>query len=200
VSGNATDEEALGKLSAVDWDDAAPRLLEFARRWAANLYGWRSGTTLPNGMGIEDVVKDTVSAFATGDRKFNPRFEVVIQLKGAIRSILWKIYRKKADELTSTESPAFFDMQVDEALDPAAKVAGDDFCRRFIERLAADDKIKRSPELLGIVGAYADGAESVEDVAEKTGFPVKRIYELRRNVKEIAARVLESLNRKETVL
>ena len=194
------DEEALGKLSGVDWDDAAPRLLEFARRWAGNLYGWRSGTTLPNGMGIEDVVKDAVSAFATGDRKFNPRFEVVVQLKGAIRSILWKIYRKKADELTSAESPAFFDMQLDEALDPAAKVASDDYCRRFIERLVADEKITRSPELHGIVKAYADGAESVQDVAEKTGFPVKRIYEARRHLKEIAARVLRSLNRKETEL
>ena len=194
------DEETLSKLSAVDWDQAAPRLLEFARRWASNVYGWRSGTTLPNGMGIEDVAKDAVSAFATGDRKLNPRFEVVVQLKGAVRSILWKIYRKKGDELTSAESPAFFDMQLDEALDPAAKVAGDDFCRRFIEQLAADEKVARSPELLGIVKAYADGAETVEDVAEKTRIPVKRVYELRRNLKEAAARILKSFNRKETVL
>ena len=72
------DEEAIRKLSTVDWDEAAPRLLGFAHRWAANLYGWRSGTTLPNGMGVEDVVKDAVSAFATGGRKFNPRFEIVV--------------------------------------------------------------------------------------------------------------------------
>lgn len=195
------DEQTLSKLSAVDWDETAPRLLEFARRWAANVYGWRSGTTLPNGMAIEDVAKDAVSAFATGDRKFNPRFEVVVQLKGAIRSILWKIYRKKGDELTSAESPAFFDMQLDgAALDPAATVAGEDFCRRFIEQLTADEKITRSVELLAIVKAYADGAETVEDVAEKTRIQVKRVYELRRNLKEAAARVLKSFNRKETVL
>lgn len=194
------DEETLSKLSAVDWDEAAPRLLEFARRWASNVYGWRNGATLPNGMGIEDVAKDAVSAFATGDRKLNPRFEVGIQLKGAIRSILWKIYRKKGDELTSAESPAFFDMQLDDALDPAAKVAGEDFCRRFIEHLVGDEKIARSPELLEIVKAYADGAETVEDVAEKTRLPVKRVYELRRNLKEAAARVVKSFNRKETVL
>ena len=193
-------DEILSKLNSVDWDDAAPRLLGFACRWASSVYSWRSGTTLPNGMGIEDVVKDAISAFATGDRKLNPRFEIVVQLKGAIRSILWKIYRKKADELTNAESPAFFDMQLDDALDPAAKVAGDDFCRRFIEGLSADEKIAGSPELLGMVKAYANGAETVDDVAEKTRIPVKRVYELRRNLKEEAARVLKSFNRKETVL
>jgi hypothetical protein len=51
-----------------------------------------------------------------------------------------------------------------------------------------------------MVKAYANGAETVDDVAEKTRIPVKRVYELRRNLKEAAARVLKSFNRKETVL
>jgi len=72
------DEDAISKLSALDWDETAPRLLEFARRWAANVYGWQQGTTLPNGMGIEDVAKDAVAAFATGERKLNPRFEIAV--------------------------------------------------------------------------------------------------------------------------
>jgi hypothetical protein len=49
----------------------------------------------------------------------NPRFEVVVQLKDAIRSILWQTHRKNADELMNAESPAFLaDGQLDEALDP----------------------------------------------------------------------------------
>lgn len=28
------DDDAMSKLGAVDWDDAAPRLLAFARRWS----------------------------------------------------------------------------------------------------------------------------------------------------------------------
>ena len=194
------DEDAISKLSALDWDETAPRLLEFARRWAANVYGWQQGTTLPNGMGIEDVAKDAVAAFATGERKLNPRFEIAVQLKGAVRSILWKIHRKSGDRLTSAESPEFFDAQSAEALDPAEKVASEDFCRRFIERLSADEKITCSVKLLSTVKAYADGAESVEDVAEKTGLPIKRIYELRRHLKEVATRVLRLMNRKETVV
>lgn len=194
------DEDAISKLSALDWDETAPRLLEFARRWAANIYGWQEGTTLPNGMGIEDVAKDAVAAFATGERKLNPRFEIAVQLKGAIRSILWKIHRKSGDKHTSAEAPEFFDAQSAEVLDPAAKVASEDFCRRFIERLSADEKITCSVELLSTVKAYADGAESVEDVAEKTGLPIKRIYELRRHLKEVATRVLRIMNRKETVV
>ncbi len=194
------DDEAISKLSALDWDDAGPRLLEFARRWAGMVYGWREGTTLPNGMSIEDVAKDAVAAFATGDRKINPRFELPVQLKGAIRSILWKIHRKSGDKLTSAESPEFFDAQLERTPDPAAKLASDDFCSRFIEQLSMDEKIAGSPELLSIVQAYAGGAETVEEVAEKTGFGAKRIYELRRHLKDAAARVLKTMNRKEKAI
>lgn len=194
------DDDAISKLSAVDWDDAGPRLLEFARRWATMIYGWREGTILPNGMSIEDVAKDAVAAFATGDRKINPRFELLVQLKGAIRSILWKIHRKSGDKLTSAESPEFFDAQMEATPDPATKLASDDFCRRFIEQLSMDEKIAGSIELLKIVHAYAGGAESVEEVAENTGLSAKRIYELRRHLKEGAARVLRTMNRKEQVI
>jgi hypothetical protein len=194
------DDETISKLSALDWENTGPRLLEFARRWAAMVYGWREGSTLPNGMSIEDVAKDAVAAFATGDRKLNPRFEIVVQLKGAIRSILWRIHRKSGDKLTSAESPEFFDAQLEEAPDPAAKLASDDFCSRFIEQLSADEKIVRSTELLRIVQAYAGGAETVEEVAEKTGFGAKRIYELRRHLKEAATRVLRIMNRKEKAI
>jgi hypothetical protein len=194
------DDETRSKLSAVDWGETAPRLLEFARRWASGVYRWREGSTLPNGMGIEDVAKEAVAAFATGDRKLNPRFEITVQLKGAIRSILWRIYRKTGDKLTSAESPAFFDGQLEETPDPAARAASEDFCRSFIELLSADEKIAHNAELLNIVQAYAKGAESVEDVGEKTGLPIKRIYELRRHLKEAATRVLKLMNRKETVI
>jgi len=194
------DNEAISKLSALDWDDAGPRFLEFARRWAGMVYGWREGTNLPNGMSIEDVVKDAVAAFATGDRKINPRFDLPVQLKGAIRSILWKIHHKSGDKLTSAESPEFFDAQLEETPDPAAKLASNDFCRRFIEFLSMDEKIAGSIELLRIVQAYAGGAETVEEVAEKTGLGAKRIYELRRHLKEAAARVLRTMNRKEQAI
>jgi hypothetical protein len=50
------------------------------------------------------------------------------------------------------------------------------------------------------VQAYAGGAETVEEVAEKTGFDSKRIYELRRHLKEAATRVLRIMNRKEKMI
>ena len=194
------DNEAISKLSTVNWDDAGPRLLEFARRWASMIYGWREGATLPNGMSIEDVVKDAVAAFATGDRKINPRFELPVQLKGAIRSILWKIHRKSGDKLTSAESPEFFDAQLEDTPDPAARLASEDFFTSFLEQLSADEKIAGSSELLTIVQAYAGGAETVDEVANKTGLVAKRIYELRRHLKEAAARVLKTMNRKENAI
>lgn len=193
-------DDAMSKLGAVDWDDAAPRLLEFARRWAAGVYNWEAGTALPNGMSIEDVAKDAVAAFARGERKFNPRFDVVVQLKGAIRSILWNIHKRKGVNLTSSEEPAFFEAQFDAALNPAAKTESEDFCRTFLQSLAADKQVQNSPDLLAIVKAYERGAESVEDLVEQTGLPVQRIYELRRQMREIAGKVLRKVSRKERAL
>ena len=193
-------DDAMSKLGAVDWDDAAPRLLEFARRWAAGLYYWEQGTALPNGMSIEDVVKDAVAAFARGERKFNPRFEVMVQLKGAIRSILWNIHKRKGAGLTSSEEPAFFEARLDATLDPAAKTESEDFCRVFLQSLAADKQVQSHRDLLAVVKAYENGAESVEELAEHTGLPVQRIYELRRQMREIAAKVLKKLSRKEQAL
>jgi hypothetical protein len=193
-------DDVMNKLSAVDWDDAAPRLLAFARRWAAGLYNCSEGGALPNGMSIEDVVKDAVAAFASGERRFNPHFEIMVQLKGAIRSILWNIHKRKAAGLTSSEEPAFLEAQLDESLDPAAKAESEDFCRMFLENLAGDKQVQKSPELLAIVKAYAGGAESVQELVEHVGLPAQRVYELRRQMREIAARVLRHLNRKERTL
>ena len=193
-------EDSLSKLNGVDWDDAAPRLLAFARRWAASLYGWHGEATLPNGMGVEDVVKEAVAAFARGERKLNDRFDTVVQLKGAIRSILWNIHKLKAAELTSSEVPAFFETQLDSTLDPSASAASEDFCRMFIQLLFLDGRVQKSPELLAIVKAYENGGESVEELVEITSLSASRIYELRRQLRDIASTILQKLNRKETAL
>jgi hypothetical protein len=124
----------------------------------------------------------------------------MVQLKGAIRSILWNIHKRKAAGLTSSEEPAFFEAQLDAALDPAAKAESEDFCRTFLESLANDKQVQNSPELLAIVKAYEGSAESVEELVEQTGLPAQRIYELRRQMREIAARVLRKLSRKERAL
>lgn len=192
-------QTGIDKLNELDWHDIAPRLLVFAHRWAGNVYGWRDGI-LPNGMSLEDVTKEAIAAFATGDRKLNDRFDIVIQLKGAIRSILWKIYQKRVDKFTSAESPVFFDMQDGETPDPATVAEGKDFCREFIQRLSADGKVATNPDLLAIVNAYAKGAETIEDVVEQTGLEIGRLYELRRSLKDAATRILKMMNKKERVL
>ncbi len=187
--------DALDRLAAVDWDDAAPRLLEFARRWAGALYGWQEGQMLPNGMGTEDVVKDAVAAFANGERTLNPDFEVVVQIKGAIRSILWNIHRRRSAELTRSHEPAFFDTQCDERLNPGSAAASEDFCRNFIHNLLRNGRIKASNELTAVVKAYAEGAESVDELVQASGLPKTRVYELRRELKHIAVEVLRTMNR-----
>jgi len=56
--------------------------------------------------------------------------------------------------------------------------------------------VLNSDELIMIVMAYEDGAESVDEVAEKIGFTKERIYELRRQLKEMKQSAMEMLNSK----
>ncbi len=188
-------EEELERLRSLDWNDLGLRLLVFTNYWAKTHYSWREGRPLAEGKSPEEIAKEAISAFWGSVRKWNPKYEVLTQLKGAVRSILWNLHNKKGSKFTAPEPPEFFDLHVETAPDPAAEAASEDYCKSIFEALYEQDAVLDSDELIMIVMAYEDGAESVEEVAEKTGLDKKRIYELRRQLKEMKQSVLDTLNK-----
>jgi hypothetical protein len=181
------------RLKSVDWNDAAPRLVLFARYWAETHYLWQAGTSLPGGGTPEDVAKEAIKAFAAGDRKLNANYEVFTQLKGAIRSILWNLHKKIDLTLTDAHEPEYFENHLDRKPDPASEADSADYYRILLERLKDEPRVRGNHALALVVGAYADGAESVDDVSAQTKLSITRIYELRRQLKQVTEDVIHKL-------
>jgi hypothetical protein len=189
------DQAASERLYALDWNQISLTLLVFARYWAKTHYFWKEGKYLPEGKRPEDIVTEAIGAFWSGARKWNREVAVVTQLKGAVRSILSNLHKKKGSKLTSAEDPAFFESELDEQPDPATEYAANDYCKSIFEALYQQEQVLNSEELMMIVMAYEDGVQSIDDVVAKTEILKDRVYELRRTLKGLKESVLEAVNK-----
>ena len=118
-----------------------------------------------------------------------------VQLKSAIKSVLWNLHRLKEAKLTSAVEPEFFEPLEDGSPGPEAVLRSEQFCERFFELLRADSRVKKNDELRKLVEALENGARSVPEMVSKTGFSTKRVYELRRPLKAVSKSTLNKMNR-----
>src|ERR1700686_1182666 len=97
-------------------EDLVPVLYDHARKLAARKYRWREGKTLPLGKTPEDIVGEVYVSFIKGEgsegkrikgaRHFDPSKDLMLQLKGAIRSAMWALTDRssaKNERVTQTE-------------------------------------------------------------------------------------------------
>ncbi len=180
-----------------DWKMTGLRLLVFARYWAKAHYGWRDGSLLPRSKTPEDVACEVYVAFHRGQRRFSPEAPMWVQLKNAVKSILWNLHRSKEATITSAEEPEFFEPLADGNPGPEAALRSEEFCRHFFELLYADPRVRKNEALRKTVQALSDDAQNVEDFVRKTGLPTTRVYELRRQLKAVAESVLNKMNHEE---
>lgn len=185
--------ETTDESSLADWESLGLQLLTFTLYWARTHYRWSSGKPLPNGQTPEDLVCEVYSAFVTGQRKINPKVEILVQLKGAVRSVLWNLYTSKEAKTTAPADPETLSAFMAEG-NPADAVGDDDYCAAFWQRLYEDNQVKRSADLTKFARAIENGAETIPELAAATGFSVAQAYELRRRLKAVAERVLAALN------
>ena len=185
--------ESADESSLADWESIGLQLLTFTLYWARTHYRWSSGRPLPNGQTPEDLVCDVYSAYVTGQRKINPGVDILVQLKGAIRSVLWNLYTSKEARTTAPADPETLVAFMAEG-NPADAVGDDDYCASFWLRLYEDNQVKRSADLTKFARAIETGAETIPEITAATGFTVAQAYELRRRLKAVAERVLAALN------
>jgi hypothetical protein len=178
-----------------DWESVGLRLLVFARYWAKAHYGWYEGKAMPGGNTPEDVVCETYAAFQRGDRHFNDTDGMWIQLKRAVKSLLWNIHTLKKHKAVDIEDPEFFDPISDDRPNPEAELRTAEFNQKFFHAIKADPRVAKSDNLRKIVKAFEDGAREVPELIEDTGLTPARVYEMRRVLKAVAETALNKLNR-----
>jgi hypothetical protein len=178
-----------------DWKLVGLRLLVFARYWAKAHYGWCDGRLMPTGKTPEDAACEVYAAYARGERKFSAETLMWVQLKSAVKSVLWNLHHLKEGKITRTEEPEFFEPVADGNPGPEAALRSEEFCQRFFELLYADSRVKKNSDLRKIIEALENGAQTVAEFVQGTGLKTARVYELRRQLKTVAGPVLNKMNR-----
>lgn len=188
------DEQTFKQLRSLDWEDVGQRLLVYARYLAKTHYFWSEETPLPEEKTPEDVAKEAIGAFWEGARRLNPRYSVLTQLKGAVRSILWNLHAKKESKTTKLEGPEFFDARFDDRPSPGDVLESKDYEDAIFRGLFEHERVIKSAEMQKLVRSFQTGAVTIDDTVRATGIPVRRIYQLRRELKEITTEVIATIN------
>jgi len=180
-----------------NWKLVGLRLLVFARYWAKAHYGWIDGRLLPASKTPEDVACEVYAAYSHGERKFSDEAPMWVQLKSAVKSVLWNLHQLKEGKITSAEEPEFFEPVADGNPGPEAALRSDEFCARFFQLLYENSRVKKNGEMRKLVEALENGAQTVAEFVKETGLTAERIYELRRQLKVVAEGILNKMNREE---
>lgn len=180
-----------------DWKAIGLRLLVFARYWAKAHYGWWDGQLLPGSKTPEDVACEVYAAYSRGERTFSADAPMWVQLKSAVKSVLWNLHQLKESKLTRAENPDFFEPVEDGSPGPEAALRSEEFCGRFFQLLYENSRVKKNGELRKLIAALENQAHTVAEFVKETGLTAERVYELRRQLKVVAEGVLNKMNREE---
>ena len=178
-----------------NWKMVGLRLLVFARYWAKAHYGWCDGRLLPTSKTPDDVACEVYAAYSRGARKLSAEASMWVQLKSAVKSVLWNLHRLKEGKVTRTEDPEFFEPVADGNPGPEAALRSEEFCERLFDLLYADPRVRKSEELRKVIKALENGAQTVTEFVKETEFTTARVYELRRQLKAVAETVVNKMNR-----
>jgi hypothetical protein len=189
-------------------DEIIPVLYEYARNLAARKYHWYQGKTLPLGKTPEDIVTDIYVAYARGAgtsgkrtkgiRHFDPDKDIMLQLKGSIKSAMWALTDRastKNELLARSEEDA---KKVElAATDPIPDdlVESADFARAVAERVRNHPKIKNGGDLEDLLTLFELEIVEVADQARELKKNEKEICQLRYQLRQIYSEVIDELNR-----
>jgi hypothetical protein len=164
-------------------DELVPLLYDHARKLAARKYRWREGKTLPLGKVPEDIVREVYVSYVKGEackgrrvkgvRHFDPDKDIMLQLKGAIRSALWALSQKLA---TKNEIVAEAEQENAEPVEfdpsdptPADIIESADFARAAVEHMKLHPKFKEDRDLQDLLAAYELDLNEVPEQSKELG-------------------------------
>lgn len=189
-------------------EDLVPVLYDHARKLAGRRYGWREGKTLPLGKTPEDIVREVYVSYIKGEgtegqrvkglRHFNPAKDLMLQLKGSIRSALWALCDKSATKMellarTEEEAAAPIEFGSTQAT-PAELVESADFAKAVVKSVKAHPKIKASRDLQDLLAALDLDVTEVDAEAEMLGKTKEQVHQLRHQLRVIFLEVMSELN------
>ena len=145
----------------------------------------------------EILAKDVIADFWLKNRTYNPKWNLVTQLRNVAKSKVSNLYgRKEAKTTESFADPELKRPEQDRADDrrPAVVAETKDDFDRAIQILSQQPKVIKSPDLQLILVAMACRFWEVADLARETKLPTERIHQLKRELRDIYPTIAETLN------
>ena len=134
-----------------------------------------------------------------GVRHFEPNKDLMLQLKGAIRSAMWALTDRsstKNEQVTQTEEE---DTEPTEFAptdsNPAELTESTDFAKAAVEGVKAHPKFRESQEIQDLFAAFELEITEVPDQARELGKKPEQICQLRYHLRQIFSEVIDELNK-----
>lgn len=206
TSGDPLDEETREKLNNANWDTVLPKILKYAH-WRLRMY---TGLPSPD---PEDLVQEAISlAYGIGPdgthRKWNCEKcpDLAQHLIGIIRSItsheierLRKFRHKYFGTQKEGNQQDHLEIEAslacsDKIPTPEQIVANEQRAKEIIDEL---DKISVGDEEMQLVLMcfFDDALTKPQEIAEATGFEVKRVYSIVKRIRRKARDLYDSIKK-----
>jgi hypothetical protein len=185
------DEQQLGCLRSLDWEDIAGKVLAAALVFAGR-YGWRADCALPGGASVEDVVAEAIQDIWEDPNRINSQVPLTVQLKGIVRSKLWNLAKSAEGRV---ERSQILEEVVSAGDDDKKAVDARDEFLQAIDLLLDHPKVKDHAELELVVMALSCGALTAEEISKESSLPTKRVYQLTRELRGIYPSIAQKLQR-----
>ena len=171
------DLDKIKVLQQQDWDEIAPRLLNFVMK----LVRARGITYIPGGLSPEDVPMVCIEKLYNGERNWDPNGGVTLlsHLMGTARSLLSKngYLRSERDKgVLYTDSEEMLDVLSTETEQTVADEDSHPLVKGLYAEIDGDDELKN------VVAAIEMGCKKPREIAEFTGIACDRIYEVKRKL------------------
>ena len=172
-------------------------LVDYAVKQARR-YGWRTGSSLPQGSSPQDLAADVLAKVLEGQREWDPSNEPSLHnaLKGMVKSELSHLYLSYESRHVEPIVQALPDGSERTAesfestqLNPEQEALRAEQVEHEIVALdLIREEVEGKPDLESVFLALYETGKP-EEIARLTGLPVKRVYALRRELDRIAARI-----------
>lgn len=184
------DEDRLEKLRTLDWKGITAKVLKSAL-FRALRYGWDANSSLPKGKSVEDLVLEAVADLWSDPSRIREDIAIETQLDGLVRHKLWNLSQAADEDVVRKD--AMEEVAVDHRKNGTHDVDVTDEFKRAIELLSMHPKVQGKPDHELVLSAILCGADSVDQIVSETGLPRERIYQIRRELRDLYPAVAKQL-------
>lgn len=186
------EDDELERLRALDWEEIAAKVANFAASWAGNHYGW-NGEALAKGISPEDIACEAIEEFFQNPSRLPRDRTLTTFLCGIVKSKLWNASQWKETRTTTREDDLETMAGFTTHPSPDVTVESSDAFSSAIALLSEHPAVKGKADHELVVTALGCGCFDPDELAKESSLPIKRIYQIQRELNAIYPAIKKQL-------